>query len=201
MPVSLDIPFLSYENLGKRANEFLRDHRVWSEVPVPIEEIIEFQLEIAITPICRLERDCDIQGFISSDLKSITVDQDLMERHVPIYRFTLTHEIAHLLVHKDVFARYPVSTIAEYRAFRALIALADYLRLEQQADMLAGQILVPRHHLVPRLNAAKRLIEQQGISVKKYGDIVGIYVAEELAGQFGVSRSVVEIELRRNHLS
>lgn len=200
MVLSLDIPTLSYAYLGKRANEFLRDHHAWQKVPVPIEEIIEFDLRLDIIPIPGLDRDCEITAFISNDLRSITVDQDLMERQYPRYRFSLAHELAHLLVHAEVFARYPVHTIEEYRAFRSQISEVDYYQLEAQADMLAGRILVPGHHLEPRFSAAKALVEQRGLSGEGYWEKAKGVIADKLAREFCVSQSVVEIELRRSHL-
>jgi hypothetical protein len=72
--IQLDVDFLPYEKIAGEAINFLSKHHPEDTLPVPVEEIIEFDLQIEIVPIPNLQRDFDIEGFTSSDLKSIYVD-------------------------------------------------------------------------------------------------------------------------------
>jgi Zn-dependent peptidase ImmA (M78 family) len=89
-------PVLSYEQIRERADDFLKAHNPQMIIPVPIENIAEFSMGINIIPIPGLQKLIDVEGFISSDFSSITVDQFVMEERETRYRFTIAHEIGHL---------------------------------------------------------------------------------------------------------
>ena len=69
------IPIHSYEDLRKKADEFLRTYNHSGTIPVPIEEIVEFEFNINIVPVLALQREFEVNGFTSSDLKNIYVDE------------------------------------------------------------------------------------------------------------------------------
>lgn len=71
----LSPPILSYDDLRPRAGDFLRTHHPAGTIPVPIEEIIEFQLGMDIIPVSGLHDAFGVDGFIAGDLRSITVDE------------------------------------------------------------------------------------------------------------------------------
>lgn len=88
----------------------------------------------------------DIDAFLSSDLMSITVDQDVHENR---YRFTLAHELAHRLLHADMYRQYGFGNTEEWLSVIAGIQASSYQKKERekaewQADQLAGLILVPK---------------------------------------------------------
>jgi hypothetical protein len=68
-------PYFSYEDLRRRATEFLARYHPAASVPVPVEEIVEFQLGIDIVPMLGLHALIETDGFITSDLREIYVDQ------------------------------------------------------------------------------------------------------------------------------
>ncbi len=102
MSLSLKAPILSYEKVNGRAEEFLKRHGLGNKLPIPIDEIIEFSYGIDIVPFPNLQRDFDIEGFISGDLSCIYVDDFVFQNRLFRYRFTLAHEIGHLVLHKDL---------------------------------------------------------------------------------------------------
>ena len=65
------IPIYSYDVLYKKADDFLRTHNPSAAIPVPIEEIVEFEFNINIVPVLALQREFEVEGFTSSDLKNI----------------------------------------------------------------------------------------------------------------------------------
>jgi len=72
---NLSIPVFSYEDLRKRADSFLAKHHPSRKIPVPIEEIVELQMGINIIPLPNLHDLLEIDGFVSGDLKEISVDE------------------------------------------------------------------------------------------------------------------------------
>jgi len=71
--------YLSYRDIEERTIRFAKKHNPNCIVLFPVEEIIEFDLGIDIIPIPNLQKDLDIEGFTSSDLKSIYVDQSVFD--------------------------------------------------------------------------------------------------------------------------
>jgi hypothetical protein len=68
-------PYHSYEDLRRQADGFLAKYHPAGTVPVPIEEIIEFQFRIDIVPTPGLHQLLETDGFVASNLGEIWVDQ------------------------------------------------------------------------------------------------------------------------------
>ena len=59
----------------------MREFHAEGSIPTPIEEIAEFKCRLDIIPLPGLRDLLEIDGFISSDLSSITVDQQVAQRY------------------------------------------------------------------------------------------------------------------------
>lgn len=70
---SSSVPHLSYDQLRRYAEAFLARYHASKRIPIPIERIVEFELELDIIPVPGLEEAFEIVGFTSSDLSEITV--------------------------------------------------------------------------------------------------------------------------------
>ncbi len=57
------VPHLSYDQLRRHADAFLTKYHPTQQIPVPIEQIIEFQLHLDIVPLPGLEEAFEIVGF------------------------------------------------------------------------------------------------------------------------------------------
>jgi hypothetical protein len=78
--IFLEPPRLKWEFIRQKAEEFRRDYvNPIDLVPVPIIEIVEFDLGIQPIPKAGLKRDVDIDGFLTRDLKNICIDLDVYE--------------------------------------------------------------------------------------------------------------------------
>ena len=201
MRIRLDIPHYSYPDLREKAEQFLRDHGAWTHVPVPIEEIIEFQMGIDIIPIPELSKTLGgLEAFISSDLTSITVDQYIYENISNRYRFSLAHEIGHAVLHRDVFSRFRFSRIAEYKEFVLGISSDDWAWLEWQSYCFGGLVLVPPPPLEGKFREAVARAESAGLSFPLHKDVAIGYISESLGPEFQVSGTVIEKRIRYDKL-
>jgi hypothetical protein len=68
---------LTMSQIRDIAEDFSKEHIFNDAVPVDIELIVEATMGIRIIPVESLQKNCDMEGFISKDFKSIYVDTDL----------------------------------------------------------------------------------------------------------------------------
>lgn len=199
--MALPILRLSYDDIRKRAAVFLQEHNRDASIPVPIERIVEFGFGINIIPLPGLLQVHDVDAFLSNDFKSLMVDMGIVESRSPNrYRFSLAHELAHAVLHGDVYAQIRFSNIPEWKVQLMAISEADREWLEWQAYSFAGLILVPGQPLREKLQEAVRLAVEQGFPVVDVPDPAKDYISTWLGRQFEVSAQVIEKRLDKEGL-
>jgi hypothetical protein len=196
----LERPVLSYEALRRRAADFLRTHHPAGTIPIPIEEIVELRYSIDIIPVPGLHEAFEVDGFISGDLKAITVDAFMYEHRPGRYHFTLAHELGHAVLHRRVFQEHKIRHVEEWKRFQREMDEEDRRWLEWQAYAFAGLILVPPEPLRTEYQKAARAAARVGLSLQKAGEVARSYVADWLARRFDVSPQVIERRLDKDGL-
>jgi len=141
--MAISAPYLPYDKLRAEADRFLTRYHESGEMPIPIEKIVEFKLGLDIVPVPGLQEEFDVDAFITSDLAEIRVDRFIQENRPSRYRFSLAHEVAHLVIHQDIFKLLTFSTIAQWKDVMSSIPEEPYSWIEWQAYALGGLILVP----------------------------------------------------------
>lgn len=192
------VPRLNYEEIRKKANSFLEEHHPAITIPIPIEEIAEFKLKLDIVPLPGL-RNIDVDGFLNSDLSAISVDQAILEHVNPSrYRFTLAHEIGHLVLHSQLYRESNVQNISSYQEF--VRNLPQYLlnKVEWQAYCFAGLVLVPAEQLKYQAKRiAKEVVEvtsklpNNRIELEESTNLLRDIIEGEIAKVFEVSQAVI----------
>jgi Zn-dependent peptidase ImmA (M78 family) len=192
------------EQINAEAESFLTAYHPSKSIPIPIEEIIDLKLQIDIIPIPSLkdafaEVGLDIDAFISSDFTSISVDKFIQEKRNNRYRFSLAHEIGHMLLHGYLYKKFKFETIDEWAAAIAHMPFRDQEIIEWQADEFAGLVLVPRAILGGELKKTLKETEDRlKISYKDRPELVTEVVIRSLALKFSVSEYVVRIRSGRD---
>ena len=183
------------------AEAFLEEHHPALSLPIPIEEILELKLGVDILPIPGLAKTYQRHGVLLSSGKVIVVDDDDYTNYETRCRFTLAHELAHVVLHRDYLDRITAdSTEAAWKAYSELPAeqLAD---LERDASLFAGYLLVPQDALVARFNELRaRFLREKSVDITQLGSAARDHVAIELAPMFNVSDKVVARRLEEDDL-
>jgi len=141
---------LRWEEIREKAEEFRKKYvNPPDSIPVPIEEILEFDLGIIPWSKKGLLQEIDIDGFLSNDLKYLFVDADIYNnpRQENRLRFTYAHEIGHLVLHKEEIQSCEFRTAEDWIRFREEMSEDNLLWFEQQAYEFAGRLLVPLDQL------------------------------------------------------
>lgn len=197
--------FLSYDDIKAKVNSIVTKWQYLKDIPVAIEEFIENDLKLDIIPIPEFRSRYEVDGFISHDRKSITVSQELMEKYINRYRFTLAHEVGHYFLHKKLFESITFTAIENWKMFIMGINIHQYAKFESQAYDFAGILLVPDNHLYMELANAKKILSD-GLenNEKDFSDIdenlLEDYICRHLANIFEVSRDVIRRRIQRENL-
>lgn len=195
-----EVPYLSYEYIRKEAVGFLRRMHPSLTVPIPVEEIAELELNLGILPLPNLWNDFGLSGFLSSDRTRIIVDEYQMMHYEQKYRFTIAHELGHFALHKEYYERLSFTHADEYIEWVNSVNDKLLRRLEAQADIFAGVLLVPPQ---PLLDACKRLLREPAAEIAPLGDaseLFSDYFSEDIAKEFNVSPDVVRIQIGKERI-
>jgi Zn-dependent peptidase ImmA (M78 family) len=199
--MSILIPYLSDEALRRAAAEFLARYHARCTIPVPIEEIVEFELGIDIVPIPGMHRSYDIDSMLSKDMRQICIDAAVFENFPGRYRFSLAHEVAHSQLHSEIYAQLQFAGIAGWKdVICNEVAEKDYGKLEFQAYAFAGLILVPPVPLLEHFQAAVSFAESKGLTVNTDSDVARNAIESYLSKPFVVSREVIRRRIANDKL-
>lgn len=185
----LRIPVVSYDDLRGISHEFLKQQHPSGVLPIPIEKIIDNDLKINITCEPSLQHICGVDAFVSASCDTIYIDGGVyLSANANRLRFSLAHELAHILLHRDVIGQLKFKTMREWLDAQETISKEDNAWLEWQAHSLAGLILVPMLALKARYSD----IAQHVKNTRGDGDFVRSVVEQTLSEDFGVSVDVIQ---------
>ena len=136
--IELDVKYIPYNKIAEQAVSFAIQYRIDKKIPVPIEEIIEFELGFDIIPTPNMQRDFDVEGFTTFKGKSIYVDDFIYKNRHYRYRFTLAHEVGHIVLHKSLLEGIELESVTRWEDFVDSVEKRDYDSLEFQAYAFGG---------------------------------------------------------------
>ncbi len=186
-------PNIKYEEVKQAASEFLKKYHS-KQLPVPIEDIVEQQMKIAIVVVPGIKSFLGVDAFISSAFDQITVDAHCFSRFPERTRFSIAHEIGHLILHKNLYEQYGPKNIEDYMVFHDKIDDEVYKFIEIQAQTFAGLVLVPTESLLDELK--KRLGRVPSLESV---EILAPFI-QDLPELFQVSDAVILKRLQREKL-
>lgn len=193
------VPRRTFKDIARVADEFLGTHHPSGELPIPIEEIIEFDCAIDIVPIPGLMSDLDIDAFMTADLKEIRVDQYIQQKVLTRYRASLAHEVSHSLIHREFFEQLKFGTVAEWKQVLASLDESEISRLESQARLLGALILVPPAQLQEQVKIAHDKLPSS-MSLDRLTDKAKEIFAGGVAKPFEVSPALMLRRLSQDRL-
>lgn len=158
--------------------------------PVPVEQIAEIYLGYELDFIEQEESlPSDVIGGIDFDNKTIIVNSSI-ESHLGRYSFTIAHEIAHHVLHREIFM--------ESRTDDKIMCRGGKSRPieEMQADRFAEALLMPKELVIK----AVRSIQTTRPMFHK-SRIVLAAKAIKVSGLSNVSVTAMEMRLQHLNLS
>jgi len=182
-------PYLTHPEIWEKADAF-RD-QWWRDggIPVDILAVAEFDLGLEIRPVEGLKSKHDIDALVVANWTTLIIDraQYMSERIESRMRFSIAHEIGHIVLHKEI-VQVPETEDGLCNYIES-IPEKQYAYLEFHANEFAGRLLVPS----TELNA---LIDEQRAKVnampKTQQNLAWDYALEAIAKRFNVSTAVID---------
>ncbi len=113
-------------------------------------------------------------------------------------RFSLAHELGHLLLHRDIVAAARIDSVEGWVSYYDNIPEKDYGFLEYHANEFAGRLLVPHNELKQDLAEARRSAIGAGATLEQLNSELGrVSIASSLHRKYGVSSDVMARRLSR----
>lgn len=193
-------PYISYTEISRRTESFLKQYHPAKDIPIPVEEIIELKLKLNIFPFPRLYKDHGLNGFLSHDLSTIYVDEVQYSQYNEKYRYTLAHELGHYVLHRACYDELTFQSIDEYVRWRISMPADEISWFETQGEWFAGQLLVPTNKLI---DTCKKVVAKHKNDFKKMSSIpddIWSYIAIEIADYFDVNPPVVENRIKKENI-
>jgi len=202
-PRHFKAPFIPGERIWQQADRLRATHPAGRELPVNVLDLAEFDLHLDLVPVDGLREQLDLDALLMGDLKSILVDKRafMSPRLEYRLRFSVAHEIGHLILHRDIYAGLQHATAVEWFDYISGIPDVEYGWVEWQAYEFAGRLLVPADALREQFQSAIQTAEAAGYSDWLAADEAALdYIATRIATKFGVSAEVIAKRLRSEKL-
>lgn len=182
---------LTLADVNRQANEFLQKFNPSGSLPIPIEEIVELKMNVALVVVPGIKDLLGIDAFISSDFSQITIDEYAYENYTERTKFSIAHEIGHLIMHAEWYQSHGPKNLDDYLTFHERINQESYKYLEIQANTFAGLVLVPTIPLTTLLKTKLgRMPSNEDLSI-----LLPIY--QDLVNLFGVSGEMLLIRMQK----
>ncbi|HOW26920.1 MAG TPA: ImmA/IrrE family metallo-endopeptidase [Elusimicrobiota bacterium] len=183
----------SYEMLRRVADKFLNEHNTERVLPVPIEMIIDNKLGINIVPIPELAEVAGLESFTWNNMDTIVVDGNIHKRYPQRLRFTLAHELGHILLHREVIKKCPRNEMDSYAHYVSNMGEKERQVFENEANNCAGLLLVPKKPLLEKYQQTLTMFP--ALNDRTNDETIRSYVSNWIAKDFDVTERVVEIRL------
>ena len=176
-----------------------------STIPIPLDSIVDNKLKINVIPVPGLKRAYNVDGFALRDLQTIEVDQYIYDHQKNRYRFTLAHELGHILLQKDIIKQHKIKSVDEWKKIYSELNNDDRKWLEWQSYSFGGLVLVPQVHLKSQFEAQiinhkneLRLAIEKGYSRDQYKDVFISKIISDLCPLFETSQQVIEKRINKD---
>ena len=193
-PAKFKAPFIPKERIWQETEKLRASFPAGRIVPVQILELAEFDLGLELVPAEGLREQLEIDALLMGNLKAILVDRRafMNPRLESRLRFSVAHEIGHLILHRDIYTGLQHATAAEWFDYISAIPDVEYGWVEWQAYEFAGRLLVPPEPMHDAFQTAIQTAQAAGYTDWLAADEAALdYIATRIAPKFGVSTEVI----------
>ena len=141
----------------------------------------------------RIASRLDVVAFITKDMTEIRVDEYVYMNRLTRYRFSLAHELAHRILHPDLWKEIDFDDIQSWKGVtEESIPEREYSFIEFHANVFAGLVLVPSPELRKQFVECIELTKQHGLDASDEATGAKDVIESNIARHFEVSSFIAE---------
>lgn len=186
-----------------KAEEFISQHNPTRSFPFDIERFLE-GLGFSIVPVPRLRNLHSCDAYLGKDLEEISVDKHVYYNIPMRFRFSLAHELGHIIMHTEIFSSAEHSNMQEWASWRAGLDAQMVQNMEREATFFAGFILAPLIELREIFNETRESWSQRGREFINLDQSAEYEFYMEISKNFEVSDEVIkrriQYEIRKSNI-
>lgn len=150
----------------KQAADQVRNAYAKGIFPVPIEIIIERDCGLDIWPEPGLRSIIRSDAYLATNFQTIYVDNNIYmnDRYLRRNRFSLAHELGHFVLHKSLYSKFSFTKTKDYLEFIESFEPWAWDQVETQANIFAGNILMPEEVVIEKAKVFREELERKGSS-------------------------------------
>ncbi|MBN1348525.1 ImmA/IrrE family metallo-endopeptidase [candidate division KSB1 bacterium] len=123
------------------------------------------------------------------------------QRYYRRLRFTIAHEIGHLVLHREEIEKCQFRTEADWIRFREDMSEDDLFWFEQQAYEFAGRLLVPMPQLMNKLKVHRDKIRTfRDMTESDDDELLIKAISRIVCDKFDVSESVISRRIKNEKM-
>lgn len=192
--------WLDYDDIRPDAESLAKQYfKRYGEIKFPIEPelLLGWVFDANVVPEYLPQR-LDVRAALTPTLKTVYIDERLYmsDSQQHLVRQTLGHETGHIIYHRKQIVAANIQSVEDALRFHQLLTGPDHRRIEIQANIFAGSLLVPHEYI--SASAARLLYKNyelyrgENYTIRQLVDALG---ASKLAHIFGVSDDVISWRL------
>ncbi len=170
------------------------------DYPFEVELFLYNEFKYRVMPCPRLEAGCKIDTALVACKKILRIDESIYEKQPKRARFSIAHEVGHLVLHKELIEMMVEALIEaqktdDYASIINFLPNTQYRSAEWQADYFGGALLAPKSILEPKL---LELIEERKSkynSIDEFDDEDIDIIYHDLAKIFDVTKPAITVRL------
>ncbi len=194
-----NVPYYSFAQYKTLAAQYLKKFGLPKDnlPPVDIEVLLD-KAGIQVHPVIDMSKDFAVKGAVLKTVGgyAIAIDNEHYESQEFYFRFTLAEELSHILLHGKLIAG--IESLPDVVAFHSSFSDEEYKQIEQQARVMASQLLLPSQIFDPFVidwvkNHLEEIQKNEFFTPNDLAD----FLAEKMYRALKLSRDVVRTSLKR----
>lgn len=170
---------------------------IGTALPIDVDLLVE-KMGIDIFPCPGIKQISATDAFLCKKEKLIYVEQNIPNVRM---RFSIAHELGHLIMHEKVFDDLNFNSIEEWKEVIKNIDGWLWGTLERQADKFAGKLLAPKNLIIQNIANYREDILKAKKELGNEYEPLNEYLAIPLSKVFLVSEWCMKIRLQSENIN
>ena len=171
--------------------EILSQYHPSLQIPIPLEDIVENDLKIRISPELNFHKSTGVVCSIRINFEEIKIDEHYYKYDHPRTRCEVASQIAHKYIHADLFDPSRLKSLGTWRDYESSFTELEHASIKYHIESFAGYLLVPTGPMLEELNKYRQRFADDLIKSDDLRGVVKAAAIGHLAHKFKVTEKII----------